>query len=107
MSFGDFNLSLLFKAISLTLTEITFRRHFAYCYFFTATIWDDCDRRGISFAQLIWLIASIDHVRKIDDFIIKLIKQDSYLLSGFSRHGSLSITAKASRDYINAMRTQS
>merc|ERR1711964_757249 len=87
-------------------TEITFRPHSAHCYSFTATIWDGCDGRGVSLAQLARLIASTGHVGKINDFTIKSMKQDSYLLSGFSRHGSSSITAEAGRDYVDATRTR-
>ena len=106
MSLGDSNLSPSSRATSPTLTEITFRRHSAHCYSFTAVVRDGCDGRGVSLAQVVQLIASTGHVGKIDDFTIKPMEQHSYLLSGFSRHGSSSITAKASRDYINAMRTQ-
>ncbi|KAG4414830.1 hypothetical protein IFR04_012018, partial [Cadophora malorum] len=106
MSLGDSNLSPSSRATSPTLTEITFRRHSAHCYSFTATIWDGCDGRGVSLAQLARLIASTGHVGKIDDFTIKSMKPDSYLLSGFSRHTSSSITAEAGRDYVGATRTR-
>jgi hypothetical protein len=52
------------------------------------------------------LIASTGHVGKIDDFTIKPIEQHSYLLSGFSRHTSSSITAEAGRDHVDATRTR-
>ncbi|TAQ85113.1 hypothetical protein B7494_g6565 [Chlorociboria aeruginascens] len=106
MSLGDSNLSPSSRATPPTLTEITFRPHSAHCYSFTATIRDGCNGRGVSFAQLARLIASTGHVGKIDDFIIKPIEQHSYLLSGFSRHTSSSITAEAGRDHVDATRTR-
>jgi len=106
MSLGDFNLSPLFKATPPTLTEITFRPYSAHCYSFTATIWDGCDGRGVFFAQLARLIASTGHVGKTNDFTIKPIQQHSYLLSGFSWHTSLSITAEAGREHVDATRTR-
>merc|ERR1712093_696305 len=104
MLLDDSSLSPSPRATSPTLTEITFRRHSAHCYSFTATIWDGCDGRGVSLAQLARLIASTGHVGKIDDFTIKPkpMEQDSYLLSGYSRHTSSSITAEAGRDYVDA-----
>ncbi|TVY13332.1 hypothetical protein LARI1_G008575 [Lachnellula arida] len=106
MSLGDSNLSPSSRATPPTLTEITFRPHSAHCYSFTATIRDGCDVRGVSLAQLARLIASTGHVGKIDDFTIKPIEQHSYLLSGFSRHTSSSITAEAGRDHIDATRSR-
>jgi hypothetical protein len=106
MSLGDSNLSPSSRATPPTLTEITFRPHSAHCYSFTATIRDCCDGRGVSLAQLARLIASTGHVGKIDDFTIKPIEQHSYLLSGFSRHTSSSITAEAGRDHVDATRTR-
>lgn len=102
MSFGDSNLWPSSGATPPTLTEITFRPHSAHCYSFTATIWDGCDGRGVSLAQLARLVASTGHVGKIDDFTIKPIEQHSYLLSGFSWHTSLLITAEAGRDHVDA-----
>lgn len=43
---------------------------------------------------------------KTDDFTIKLIEELSYLLNGFSRHISSSITAEASRNHVNTTRTR-
>ena len=43
---------------------------------------------------------------KIDDFTIKPMEQDSYLLTGFSRHTSSSINAEAGHDYVDATRTR-
>ena len=106
MLLDDSNLSPSSRATLPTLTEITFRLHSAHCYSFTATIWDGCDGRGVSLAQLARLIASTGPVGKIDDFNIKPIKQHSYLLSGFSRHTSSSITAEAGRDHVDATRTR-
>merc|ERR1711964_835804 len=104
MSLGDSNLSPSSRATSPTLTEITFRPHSAHCYSFTATIWDGCDGRGVSLAQLARLIASTGHVGKIDDFTIKSMKPDSYLLSGFSWHTLSSFTAEAGRDNVDTSR---
>merc|ERR1711900_149722 len=104
VSLGDSNLSPSSRATSPTLTEITFRRHSAHCYSFTATIWDGCDGRGVSLAQLARLIASTGHVGKIDDFTIKSMKQHSYLLSGFSWHTLSSFTAEAGRDNVDTSR---
>jgi hypothetical protein len=106
MSLGDSNLSPSSRATPPTLTEITFRPHSAHCYSFTATIRDGCDGRGVSLAQLARLIANTGHVGKIDDFTIKPIEQHSYLLSGFSRHTSSSITAEVGRDHVDATRTR-
>jgi hypothetical protein len=115
MSLGDSNLSPSSRATSPTLTEITFRPHSAHCHSFTATIRDGCGGRGVSLAQLARLIANTGHVGKIDDFTIKPIEQHSYLLSGFSRHVSsrpsfggatLSTTAEAGRDHVDATRTR-
>jgi len=107
ISLGDFNLSSLSKATLPTLTEITFRPHSAHYYSFTATIWNSYDGREVSLVQLARLIASTGHVRKIDDFTIKPIEQHSYLLNGFNRHISLSITAEAGRDHVDTTRTRS
>merc|ERR1711939_557475 len=104
MSLGDSNLSPSSRATSPTLTEITFRPHSAHCCSFTATIWDGCDGRGVSLAQLARLIANTGHVGKIDDFTIKPIEQHSYLLSGFSWHTLSSFTAEAGRDNVDTSR---
>ncbi|KUJ10218.1 uncharacterized protein LY89DRAFT_739958 [Mollisia scopiformis] len=106
MSLSNSNLSPSSRATPPTLTEITFRPHSAYCYSFTATIRDGCNGRGVSLAQLARLIASTGHIGKINDFTIKPIEQHSYLLSGFSRHTSSSITAEAGRDHVDATRTR-
>lgn len=106
MSLGDSNLSPSSRATPPTLTEITFRPHSAHCYSFTVTIWDGCDGRGVSLAQLARLIACTSHVGKIDDFTIKPIEQHLYLLSGFSQYTSLSITAEAGRDHLDVTRTR-
>jgi hypothetical protein len=50
MSLSDFNLSVLSKAILLILIEITFRLYFIYYYFFTATIQDNYNKRGVFLA---------------------------------------------------------
>ncbi|KAH8787553.1 hypothetical protein F5882DRAFT_110926 [Hyaloscypha sp. PMI_1271] len=98
-----------------TLTEITFRPHSAHCYSFTAVVRDGCDGRGVSLTQVVRLIASTGHVGKIDDFTIKPKEQQSYLLTGFSRHASsrpssggttVSTAAEAGRDHVDATRTR-
>ena len=98
-----------------TLTEVTFRPHSPHCCSFTAVIRDGCAERGVSFSQVVRLIASIGHVGKIDDFTIRPVKQQSFLLTGFSRHTSsrpsfgsatLSTAEKAGRDHVDAMRTR-
>jgi hypothetical protein len=68
--------------------ELTFRRHALYCSSCTAVIRDGCDGRGVSFSQLGGLIESIGHVGNIDDFMIKPIKQKSFLETGLSRYNS-------------------
>jgi hypothetical protein len=94
-----------------TLTEVTFRPHSPYCCSFTAVIRDGSAERGVSFSQVVRLIASIGHVGKIDDFTIKPVEQHSFLLTGFSRHTSsrssfggtaLSTAAEAGRDHVDA-----
>jgi len=99
-----------------TLTEVTFRPHSALCCSFTAVIRDGCEGRGVSFSQLLRLIASIGHVGKIEDFIIRSVEEHSYLVTGFSRHTSsrlsfgsttLSTTAEIGRDHVDAEHTQS
>jgi hypothetical protein len=98
-----------------TLTEVTFRPHSSHYCSFTAVIRDGCAERGVSFSQVVRLIASTGHVGKIVDFTIKPMEQHSYLLTGFSRHASsqptfggttLSTTAGASRDHVDATRTR-
>jgi len=107
MPLNDSSLGRSSRATPPTLTEITFRPHSAYCYSFTAVVRDGCDGRGVSLAQVVQLIASTGHVGKIDDFTIKPMEQHSYLLSGFSRYTSSSITAEAGRDHVDATRTRS
>merc|ERR1711977_561294 len=101
MPLNDSSLGRSSRATPPTLTEITFRPHSAYCYSFTAVVRDGCDGRGVSLAQVVQLIASTGHVGKIDDFTIKPMEQHSYLLSGFSRYTSSSITAEAGRDHVD------
>merc|ERR1711964_638193 len=107
MPLNDSSLGRSSRATPPTLTEITFRPNSAYCYSFTAVVRDGCDGRGVSLAQVVQLIASPGHVGKIDDFTIKPMEQHSYLLSGFSRYTSSSITAEAGRDHVDATRTRS
>ena len=78
MPLNDSSLGRSSRATPPTLTEITLRPHSAHCYSFTAVIRDGCDRRGVSLAQVVRLIASTGHVGKIDDFTIKPMEQDSY-----------------------------
>jgi hypothetical protein len=115
MPLGDPHLGRSSRAALPTLTEITFRPYSAHCYSFTATIRDGCAERGVSFSQVVRLIASIGHVGKIVDFSIKPIQQHSYLLTGFSWHTSsrptfggttLSTTTEAGRDHVDATRTR-
>ncbi|KAH8745457.1 hypothetical protein BGZ57DRAFT_237292 [Hyaloscypha finlandica] len=75
-------------AVLPTLTEVTFCPHSQHCYSFTAVIREGCDGRGVSFSQVAQLIASIGHIGKINDFLIKPVVQHSLLLTGFSRHTS-------------------
>lgn len=102
------NLDWLLRA---TLTEVMFHLHFSHCCFFTAVIQDGCAEWEVSFSQVVWLIASISHVRKIDNFTIKPVEQHLFLLTGFSQHTSsrpsfndtaLLTAAKAGRDHIDA-----
>jgi hypothetical protein len=71
-----------------TLTEITFRPQSSHICSFTAVVQDVRDGRGVSFSQLARLIESIGHVGKIDDFTIKPLQQQSFLVTGFSRSAS-------------------
>ncbi|KAL5316367.1 hypothetical protein ACEPPN_015412 [Leptodophora sp. 'Broadleaf-Isolate-01'] len=115
MPLNDSSLGRSSRATPPTLTEITFRPHSAHCYSFTAVVRDGCDGRGVSLAHVAQLIASTGHVGKIDDFTIKPMEQHSYLLSGFRWHASsrlsssgttLSTTAEAGRDHVDATRTE-
>ncbi|KAI9046430.1 hypothetical protein LZ554_009563 [Drepanopeziza brunnea f. sp. 'monogermtubi'] len=115
MSLDDSSLGRSSRTTPSTLTEITFRPHSAHCYFFTAVVRDRCDGRGISFGQIVGLIASIGYMGKIDDFTIKPMKKDSFLVTGFSRHTStrlsssgriLSTTSEADSDHVDATRTK-
>jgi len=78
------NLDRLSEATLPTLTEVTFRPHSPHCCSFTAVVRDGCAERGVSFSQVVRLIVSIGHVGKIDDFTIKPVGQNSFLLTGFS-----------------------
>jgi hypothetical protein len=71
-----------------TLTEVIFRPHSVYYYSFTIVIRDSYNGQGVSFGQLVRLIASISYMGKIADFTIKPIEQHSFFLTGFSRHTS-------------------
>jgi hypothetical protein len=98
-----------------TLTEVTFRPHSPHCCFFTAVIRDGCAERGVSFNQVVRLIAGIGHVGKVDDFTIKPLEQHSFLVTGFSRHTpsrpssggtAVSTAAEAGRTHKDATRTR-
>jgi hypothetical protein len=87
----------------------------SYTSSFTTVIRDAYNGRGVSFNQVARLIESIGHVGNIDDFTIKPMEQHSFLVTGFSRHVSsrptfggttLSTTAEAGRDHVNAKRTR-
>ncbi|KAG0644942.1 hypothetical protein D0Z07_9333 [Hyphodiscus hymeniophilus] len=54
---------------------------------------DGRDGRGICFSQLAQLIESVGHVGRINDFTIKTIEQHSFLLTGFSRHTSSTLSS--------------
>ncbi len=115
MSPDYYNLDRLSGAALPMLTEVTFRPHSLHCCSFTAVIRDGCAERGVSFSQVVRLIASTGHVGKIDDFTIKPVEQHSFLLTGFSRHTSprpsfggttLSTATKAGRDHVDPTRTR-
>jgi hypothetical protein len=76
---------------------------------------DGCDGRGVSFGQIVGLIVSIGHIGKIDDFTIKPMEQHSFLVTGFSRHTSSSLSSdittvlsatEAGRTHKGATRTR-
>lgn len=67
-----------------TLIEATFRPQALHCYSFTALIQNNYNER-VSFAQLARLIQSTDNVERINDFTIKPMKQNSFLVTSFSR----------------------
>jgi hypothetical protein len=76
------------------LTEITFRPHSLHECSFTAVIRADHGRPEFSFGQVAKLIENIGYVGKIDDFTIKPLTQNSFLLVGFS--GTLGTASEAS-----------
>jgi hypothetical protein len=97
-----------------TLTEITFRPHSQHYCSFTAVVQDSCEG-GVSFCQLARLIESIGRVGKIDDFTIKPLQQNSFLVTGLSRRTSSRLSssgttvgtaAEAGRNHIDAARTR-
>ncbi|KAH8750986.1 hypothetical protein F5882DRAFT_524857 [Hyaloscypha sp. PMI_1271] len=75
------------------LAEITFRLHSAYYCSFTVVIRDGYNGRGVLLGQIVGLIASISHMGKINDFTIKPTEQHSFLVTGFSRHASSSLSS--------------
>jgi hypothetical protein len=104
------NLDRSSRAVLPTLAEATFRPYSADCCSFTAVIYAE---QGVSFGQLSRLIASIGHVGKIDDFIIKPMEQHSFLVTGFSRYTpsrlssggkAVSTAAEAGRTHKDATR---
>jgi hypothetical protein len=109
MSPDCYNLDRICGTALPTLTEVTFRPHSPHCCSFTAVIRDVCAERGVSFSQVVQLIASIGHVGKIDDFTIKLVEQHSFLLTGFSPSfggTTLSTAVEAGRNHVDATRTR-
>jgi hypothetical protein len=99
----------------LTLIEATFRPQSPHCCSFTAMIQEGYDERGVSFNQVVRLIAGIGHVGKIDDFTIKSIEQHLFLVTGFSRHTpsrlssggtAVSTAAEGGRTHKDATRTR-
>jgi hypothetical protein len=65
-----------------TLTEITFRPRSPHSCSFTAVVRDGHEGQGVSFSQLAQLIEGIGYVGKLDDFTIKPLQQESFLLTG-------------------------
>lgn len=47
---------------------------------------DGCDGNGVSFTQFTQLIKGIGYVGELDDFTIKLLQQESLLLTGVCHH---------------------
>lgn len=70
------------------LTEVTFRPHSPNCYSFSAFFQDDSNEPEFSVGQLSKLIECVFHAGNIEDLTIKLLKQHSFLVTGFSRHTS-------------------
>jgi hypothetical protein len=71
--------------------------------------------RGVSFSQVVRLIAGISLVGKIVDFTIKLVAQHSFLITSFSRHTlsrpsfggtTLSTATEVDYDHVDATRTK-
>lgn len=56
------------------LTEIVFRPHSLHCSSFTAMIRGGYNGRGVSFGQIVGLLANFGYVGNISDFTIKPIK---------------------------------
>jgi hypothetical protein len=86
------------------LTEITFRPHSLHECSFTAVIRAAHSRPEISFGQVAKLIKNIGYVGKIDDFTIKPLTQNSFLLVGFS--GCVGTTSEASCIHADATSVQ-
>lgn len=76
------------------LTEITLRPHSLHECSFTAVIRADHGWLEFSFSQVTKLIENIGYIGKIDDFTIKPLTQNSFLLVGFS--GTMGTGSKAS-----------
>lgn len=111
MSSDCSNLDGLFRSILSTLIEVTFHSQSLHYCFFTATIQNSYNEWEVSFSQLVWLIKSTDYVEKIDDFMIKSIKQHLFIMTDFSQHASfwllfsettVSTAVKASSIHRNA-----
>jgi hypothetical protein len=59
------NLDRLSGAALPTLTEVAFHPHSPHCCSFTAVIRDGCTERGVSFSQVVRLIASIGYMGRL------------------------------------------
>jgi hypothetical protein len=86
------------------LTEITFRPHSLHECSFTAVIRADHGGLEFSFSQVAKLIENISYVGKIDDFTIKPLTQNSFLIVSFS--GGMGLSSKASSIYKDTTGTQ-
>ncbi len=85
------------------LTKITFCLYFLHKCSFTIVIRADHSRLEFSFSQVAKLI-NISYVRKINNFTIKLLTQNLFLLVGFSR--GIRLGSKASSIHKDTTGTQ-
>jgi hypothetical protein len=65
------------------LIEVTLRTHSPHHYLFVPVVRDNRDKPS-SFSQLGKLIEDVGHAGKIDDYTINPLKQNLFLLTGFS-----------------------